>query len=368
MSGPTPWREVRRALDGPRVAAELGLKAARERSKFGCVACDSTDALHVYKDGAKCFSCGWSGSVIDLAALHWRVEPREACRRLAERFGVQPDPMRRGGGMLAELERGEPGRPEKGANGGAISSPYRSAIAEAGLVARLEVLGDMIARTTLGSSGRDYLAGRGLSPDLADAHGVRSMGGPDDWRATWADLTRLHGIEGMEAAGLARDGRAWIPWGGKVPAIVLPYLDLGGHVVAVRWRRSDDVRENRFRTPLGGATPIPWHAEAVDAPRPLRLVVAEGELDGLALCQAGYDAIGLGGATPSTAVLTWLVEALEDVEHLALWTDADAAGDGAVDRLAAQLAERYGASWVRARVSRWRAAADPADTLKGAVA
>lgn len=68
VNAATPWREVRRALHGPRVAEEIGLQPARERHKFGCVRCDSSDALHVYADGAYCYSCGWSGSVIDRGA------------------------------------------------------------------------------------------------------------------------------------------------------------------------------------------------------------------------------------------------------------------------------------------------------------
>ena len=57
------------------------------------------------------------------------------------------------------------------------------------------------------------------------------------------------------------------------------------------------------------------------------------------------------------------MQAVEDVEALALWTDGDDAGKGAVDRLAGILEEQYGAGWVRARVSRWTSSVDPADLL-----
>jgi hypothetical protein len=344
VSGPIPWREVRRALDGPRIAADVGLRPARERDKYGCVACDSSDALHVYRNGAKCYSCGWSGSAIDLAAAAWRIEPREACRRLAEQYGVQPDPMYR---RTSPAPRSRPSR------AGADALRHRA-----------EVYGELVARTTLGTDGRAYLAARGIAPALADAHGIRSAESPAAWRTTWAELERAHGADAMASAGLWRDGRAWYPWGGRVPAIALPYLSRDGQVEAVRWRRIDDAAERRYMAPLGAGARIPYRAEAVDGPRPLRLVVAEGELDALALVQAGYDAVGLGGATPSADVLAWLADALEDAEAVALWTDSDDAGDGAVDRLAAALAERYGAGWVREHVTRWRATADPADTLR----
>lgn len=351
MTPPTPWSEVRRSLNGPRVAAELGLAPARARAKYACVTCDSSDALHVYSDGAKCFACGWSGSVIDLASVAWRVEPGEACRMLAERFGIRPDPTY---------------RPEPGP----VNPPEPTGPDPTVLRCKAEAYGDAVALLTLGPLGRAYLSGRGLAPELAHAHGIRSLETPGAWEALHAALAERHAPEAIEAAGLGFNGRPWTPrkWRGGVPALTLPYLSRTGQVEALRWRRIDDAPEDRYMVPPKGGACIPWRAEAVDGPHPLHIVVAEGELDALALCQAGYDAVGLGGATPSGALLAWLVDALEDVAGLALWTDADAAGDGAVDRLAALLIERYGASWVRGRVRRWRAPSDPADTLAGVAA
>lgn len=346
-TGPTPWSEVRRTLEGPRVAADVGLKPARERGKYGCVRCDSSDALHVYRDGAKCFSCGWSGSVIDLYALARGVEPAEACRMLAERYGIRPDPMYR-------PER--PERPER-----PVRPEPRDPDPDV-LPHRAEVYGDLVARTTLGDMGRRYLDARGLSPDLADVHGIRSLETPEAWRSTWTDLERTHGTDAMIAAGLWRDGRPWCPWRGQVPALVLPYLDPTGQVVAVRWRRMTPG-DRRYMAPLGAPAPIPWGAEAVDGPRPLELVLVEGELDALAARMAGYDSMALGGTTPSGAVIDWLVEHVADVDGLALWFDGDDAGRKAVRTVALALGHRYGVEWVRSRVCQWRSAGDPAETL-----
>ena len=115
--------------------------------------------------------------------------------------------------------------------------------------------------------------------------------------------------------------------------------------------------------PIGAGARIPWRAEVFDGPHPLELVVTEGELDALSLVQAGYEAVALGGATPSGALLDWVVEAVTNVATLALWTDADNAGDAAVERLTRLLVERYGWDWIEGRVIRWRCPMDANDLL-----
>lgn len=147
-----------------------------------------------------------------------------------------------------------------------------------------------------------------------------------------------------------------------MPALLLPYLDVSGQVVAVRWRRITPG-DKRYMAPLGAPTPIPWGAEVIDGPRPLEIVLVEGELDALAARAAGYDAMALGGTNPSSAVLEWVVEHAGDVDGLALWFDADDAGQAAVRRVAHALARRYGVEWCRSRVCAWRSAGDPAETL-----
>lgn len=89
-----PYGEVNGALSGADVAGEVGLSPARERHKYACPACPSSNALHAYprpKGGAYCFSCGASFSAVDLAAAALGLSPAEACRRLAERFGIRPE-------------------------------------------------------------------------------------------------------------------------------------------------------------------------------------------------------------------------------------------------------------------------------------
>lgn len=338
-----PFREVNHELSGLRVAQEVGLKSARERHKFACVACDSSDALHAYPgqgDGLYCFGCGTSFSAVDLGSTVWGLSPVEVCRRLAERFGIESD---------LPYERSPTTRTESAKH--VVDDLQR---------VRAEVYGDMVASLSLGSGGRAYLRGRGLNPDFASVQGLRSIDCLTEWSELYDHFASTHSMEALEAAGLARDGKAWMPWWGKAPAILIPYVSRADQVEAIRFRRMTPG-DRRYMVPLGAGARIPWRAETFDGPRPLDFVITEGELDALSLLQAGYESVALGGATPSRAILESVVDAVEHASTIALWTDADAAGEGAVDRLARLLAERYGWDWVESHVVRWRSAIDAND-------
>jgi len=221
---------------------------------------------------------------------------------------------------------------------------------------RAEVLGRIVERLDLGEIGRAYLRGRGRDPEVACRVGIRSIERPGDWRHALAGLTSRE----RDAAGLPG---SWLPWGGRVPCLLLPYR-VGEEIRAIRCRRTTpgDVR---YMTLRGGAPRIPWNVDALDGPRPLGIVVTEGELDALACLQSGREAVALGGASPSRALLHALVDGLADAASVALWFDDDRAGDQAAERVTDLLRERYGAPWVAAHVWRWRSASDPANLLRG---
>ena len=340
-----PFQEVNRELSGRRVAQELRLEPASESHKFACVACDSPDGLHAYPKqggGAHCFSCWTTFSAVDLAVAALGLIPVEACRWLADRFGIRSDsPYRR-----SRKTRTQPKGP---------------AVDPKVLRLRAEVYGDMVATLCLGPGGRAYLESRALNPDFAAVQGLRSIDSPKEWTELVEHLSSAHSMEHLQAAGFAReDGKAWLPWRDKPPAILICYFSRTGQVEAIRFRRMTDG-DKRYMVPLRAGARIPWRAEAFDGPCPLDLVITEGELDALSLLGAGYDSTALGGATPSRALLKWVVEAVGHVSSIALWTDADAAGDGAVDRLARLLTEHYGWAWVESHVVRWRSTTDAND-------
>jgi hypothetical protein len=191
--------------------------------------------------------------------------------------------------------------------------------------------------------------------------GLRGVDSREEWNRLKAQLEQWS-PKSLEAAGFpVSGGQLWLPWSGSVPALLIPYFSREGvQVEAIRFRALGRS-ERRYMAPCGAGGRIPWRAEAFDGPRPLELVVTEGELDALTLLQSGYESVALGGATPSSATIEWIVDAVENVGRLALWTDSDRAGDGAVDRLARALADRYGWPWVARHVVRWRSRQDAND-------
>ena len=346
------YSDVNRTLSGAQVTQEVGLPSARAKHKYGCPSCDSSDALHAYAgagEGAYCFSCSTAFSAVDLAAAAWGVTPADACSRVADRFGIRGDDLR---GFEAR-------RPPRQA-----VPRTREATDPQVVRIRAEVYGSVVANLRLGEGGRSYLAGRGLNPDFASVQGLRSL----DSERAWSDLGRYlvsaFTRDQLVVAGFALrpdDGsppRPWFPWYGRVPAILIPYHSRTGRVEAVRFRRMGGEKDRRYMAPLGAGARIPFGAERFDGPNPLEVVITEGEFDCLALVQAGWGAVALGGATPSGAVFDFVVKAAEDVTSLALWTEADRAGEGAVDKLSRMLAMRYGADWVHSQVRRWRSGMD----------
>ena len=233
---------------------------------------------------------------------------------------------------------------------------------------RAEVYGELVANLFLGPRGRKYLGGRGLDADFASILGIRSVESWKEWTSIEKRLSARYDLEQRIVAGFAYipdegpPARWWLPWWGRVPALLIPYHSVTGQVEAIRFRRITQG-DRRYMAPLGAGARIPWHAEAFDADRPLEVVVTEGELDALSLLQIGYDSVALGGATPSGALLSWVVEAVADVSRLALWVDADRAGNKAVEKLSRLLAARYGLNWVGRKVVRWRSSVDANDML-----
>ena len=201
-------------------------------------------------------------------------------------------------------------------------------------------LGALIADLSLGPLGEAELRRRGIEPELGRAYGLRSA-------ETGADraLVRHH------LAG-------WWPAHWSPAALVIPYMTEAEHVAHVRLRRLDGDTRPRYLCPPGGAARIPWRLEALGAPRPLELVVVEGELDALVLVSRGIEAIATGGAAPGPDVLYGVVSRADECARLVIWSDDDKAGDTLAEKLTQLLADRWGPSWVRSHVRRRRSAHD----------
>lgn len=190
---------------------------------------------------------------------------------------------------------------------------------------------------SLTERGRAYLAGRGLDPEAAAQYGFRSVDDAAGWRALEQLLRESYLPAEREAAG-------WhaLPWGGRAPALVIPY-HAGGQVRAVRFRRLDDGAP-KYHALAGVEIALPFHADALDDVAGAELHVVEGELNAYTLTTHGLRAIGLPGAG------TWRADWTARVARagrLVAWYDGDAAGEQGRAKLARTLAGAMGAAWLR---------------------
>lgn len=347
-SNPFPVGEVK-AVPGGQVALALELPRARERNKWGCPACGSSDGLHSYANGGfRCFAgCGErSYSNIDVAGIVFGINPTtnflEVVRLLADRVGVHAP----GAGYTSP----PPPREDHG----------DLDVAHAALLAALapdrspEVYGAALATTTLTDPGCAYLEGRGLDADQAAAYGFRSLDSFDDWARLAGDLLDAgYNVTDLVAAGLfRRSKRGGAPFLANPfhphpfpPVLAIPYVQ-GGQVVAIRFRSTipDAHHGQRYRTLAGKDPSVPFNVDAITAGETCYLV--EGDINAFTLHQHGLHAVGLPGAgrfKPEWANL------FRDVSRLVCWFDADPAGQAGVRKVADTLVEKLGRGWVEER-------------------
>ena len=354
---PLPWKEVN-AIGGPQVAGILRLKPSKkERGKYPCLKCGSSDALHAYDGspaGFKCFSCGKWWSNVDAAAVVWGLEPAEACKRLAGSLGILlPDD---GSGPFRPTPT--PPGPIKAAqnrNAGGAGSSSGTPSPEI-LEIRARVYKTILNSLDLTDPGKTYLNSRGLDPEASDWYGFRSIDGPEGWGWLRSALMDSHSWPELVVAGFGKKGEAqvFLPFYGKEPALLIPYLD-GEEVKAVRFRNlkpNADPR-NRYREPLSARPHVPFNAgvlKAIESGGDLH--IAEGELDAWTLHLADVVAIGIPGASAWRPEWSQMVRS---ASRVLLWYDPDEAGEAATGKTAESLAGTWGgAAWVRERVKRVR--------------
>lgn len=365
---PLPWADVN-ARESQEVAARIGLprRPRGERRKWGCPVCGSSDALHAYPGPGAGYGC-WAAcgaaapglcrgySNVDVASAHWGVPPREGCRLLAALLGISFD------------DRATPGapplRPPPPAQRPSRQETHLAALARLpGARPPPEVYADVLARLRLTARGARYLAGRALDPARAGLHGYRSLDGPVGWDSLADHLRRAYRPEELAAAGFPydeeTDGALYLPFGGRLPALLIPYRRRG-EVVGLRARSllpgHPRHRRVRYRSLVAAKPPWPYHADALESPV---VHVCEGELDAETLRQQGVAACGVSGAG------VWLdawTEALAGAARVVAWHDTrDDAGEAGARALRRRLAARFGEPWVARRWRRVRAPADPND-------
>jgi hypothetical protein len=141
--------------------------------------------------------------------------------------------------------------------------------------------------------GADYLSGRGIAADLAQACGVK-------FSARWY-------------------GR---------PGVLFGVRDRAGDLVAVQGRLIDGG-DPKALTAGPKSEGVFSALNAIESPV---CAIVEGPVDALALAAAGLPAVALLG----TSAPAWLAKALHS-KHVLLATDADQVGDDCAGRLAAEI-------------------------------
>jgi hypothetical protein len=323
VTGMLPVEAVR-LLSATDVLRWLGRESTAERGrKFACVWCDSSDGMHAYSKaggGVHCFSCGRSGSAIDLVMQARGLEFRDAVRWLADR-----------GGILV-LDGRPPSPPMRPANPAAGAGPVeRDPTAVALFTASWHHL-------TLTDRGLAYLAARGLPyRETALAAALRSLDGVAGLRQLYRAL-RGHCSEDALRRYITRP--RWLPFG-DAPALLIGY-EYGGEVETFRVRNMDPEasHDRRYRDLAGHPPRLPWHADALTDLTGHELHIAEGELNAFALwgCASRLRVIGLPGAgrIPGGADAPWLQQ-VGAARQVVLWFDRDRAGDQGAQRMAETL-------------------------------
>lgn len=293
-------------VDCHELAHELGLCPAKERHKWACPQCSSSDALHIYQGpgrGGYCFSCAAGVDAIALTQQMTGLPFSEAVGFLADRFGFSHLRSKHCGPSHDHeaIERRK--RVQEAVDARRMKRDKERT--ERHQRARF-VLTSVFNETTLGPTGQDHLERRGI-PEEAYRHlGLRSV----ETRDEWGSILRLHDEADLETAGLmgrGSDGGTYpVPW--RFPVLVIPFLYRShrGNDHMIDLLRFRDLSEHpntpRYLSPLGLSPTDPWGWNCY-VPRPGEtgigetLYVCEGEINAISMQVASMPAIGCPGAS-----------------------------------------------------------------------
>lgn len=278
------------ACCGADVAAALGL--AGKGSRFFCPSCQAgggkTPDLDVFDQGFKCYKCGLTGDVIDLAVHAGRMSKSEAIRYLETQSGIaRPKP--------GCQDKGRVKIAFPGATWKAVSAPKAAGKPKSpgtirdvtDHVALYDAFLKTVCQPITGSPGAAYLGGRGIAADVADQYGVRYC----------HDLTGLWTLADRELIKVAGLSSLYAFQKADLPFLVFPYIRHGKPVfIKTRCLLSKDEADRR-EVPrflnTGGKVPCLWNHDAVAAAD--EVLIAEGEIDALSGIMAGLVAVGLPG-------------------------------------------------------------------------
>ncbi|MFH1137640.1 MAG: DNA primase [Pseudomonadota bacterium] len=263
-----------------------------------------------------CFGCGAGGNVFRFLMLHKGLSFPEAVEELARKYGV-------------DLPRTSDGRPRDSSRG------LKAALYDAARLAR-QFFEDELEGPS-GAQAREYLAGRGLRPEVIREYHL-------GWAPPgWDNLVRFLEsqkvtAEVLEKSGLVRprsSGRGY--YDAFRARVICPIMDLDGKTAAFGGRLLAD-EENQPKYLNSPETPIYQKGRllyGLDKSRSQikekkNVLLVEGYFDYLALAAAG---VGNVAATLGTALTPDHLRLLKGyVEQVVLVFDGDLAGRSAAAR------------------------------------
>ncbi len=225
----------------------------------------------------KCFTCGESGDVFSFPMKHLGMNYVEAIRWVAARVGVE----------IPEYERRAP-----------EEEPYAE-LYEVNAFAS-EWFRDRLLDPEVGREAREYLDGRGLTPEVRERFGIGWA--PESWSA-FADAARTHGIkpETLVQLGLLkepnREGRdRYDAFRGRV---IFPILSISGRVVGFGGRVIGPTEEHIPKYLNSPESPIyhkgeilyglNWSRGAIRRDKERVALVVEGYVDYVSLAAHGIE-------------------------------------------------------------------------------
>ena len=284
-----------------------------------------------------CFGCGKGGSVIDFVMEVEKLPFQDAVRHLARRAGMtvpeendgDRDTARRRE-RLYELNR------------------------EAARFFYSLLIGDA------GGRARQYLEKREISASTARTFGLGFA--PD----TWDTLTRAMKQKGFRdeelvAAGLARSGKKGGGYDLFRDRLVFPVINIRGQVIGFSGRILGDGEPKYLNTPETAVFSKSHNLYALNLANKTKsgyIILTEGNIDVVALHQAGFDSAVASLGTSLTPEQARLISRY--VDRVIISYDADGAGLRAANR-AIGILERLN---INVRVLRLDGAKDPDEFIK----
>lgn len=287
---------------------------------------DKKPSMHVSptKQIYKCFACGAGGDVFGFMMNYHKMTFPEALKHLAEKAGIK-------------LEKYQP----RGFTGGGGDAPEQEGPSDRERVAKanqqaVEFFRALYRHAEHGRESREYVAGRGISPEMLEAFQLGYA--PDRWDGL-VTMIREKGwdLRGFELAGLVSarekgDGH----YDRLRHRLIFPIFDALGRPIAFGGRKLREEQEPKYlnspETMLfnKSATLYGLHLAKKPIIDSRVAVIVEGYTDVIACHQAGVRNVV---ATLGTALTSQHVAALRHyAEKVILIYDGDAAGIKAADR------------------------------------